>query len=108
MAWLAIGTPTGTVYTYPQHLPLHCSRQLIRFVEVSNCQKQSVSDAFQNVVLPPRSRSEISKKSARREFASAKVQIPLQLLTILQQIITFIKISVVVAYTIYRDGIGFA
>ena len=52
--------------------------------------------------------SEISKKSARREFASAKVQIPLQLLTILQQIITFIKISVVVAYTIYRDGIGFA
>jgi len=24
MAWLAIGTPTGTVYTYPQHLPLQC------------------------------------------------------------------------------------
>ena len=77
MAWLAIGTPTGTVYTYPQHLPLQCSRQLIRFVEVSNCQKQSVSDAFQNVVLPPRIRSDIPKKSARREFASTKVQIPL-------------------------------
>ena len=24
MAWLAIGTPTGTVYTYPQHQPLLC------------------------------------------------------------------------------------
>ena len=30
MAWLAIGTPTGTVYTYPQHLPLQCLRQPIR------------------------------------------------------------------------------
>ena len=108
MAWLAIGTPTGTVYTYPQHLPLQCSRQLIRFVEVSNCQKQSVSDASQNVVLPPHSRSDIPKKPARREFASAKVQIPLQLLTILLQIITFIRISIMVAYTIYRDGIGLA
>ena len=58
MAWLAIGTPTGTAYTYPQHLPLQYSRQLIRFVEVSNCQKQSVSDAIQNVVLPPYSRSD--------------------------------------------------
>lgn len=106
MAWLAIGTPTGTVYTYPQHLPMQCSRQLIRFVEVPNCQKQSVSDASQNVVLPPHSRSDIPKKPARREFASAKVQIPLQLLTILLQIITFIRISIMVAYTIYRDGIG--
>ena len=25
MAWLAIGTPTGTVYTYPQHQLLLCS-----------------------------------------------------------------------------------
>ena len=62
-------------------------------VVVSNSQKQSVSDASQNVVLPPRSRSDIPKKPARREFASAKVQIPLQLLTILLQIITFIRIQ---------------
>jgi len=58
-AWLAIGTPTGTVYTYPQQPLLYCSRQLIRFVEVSNCQKQSVSNAFHNVVLPPYSRSNL-------------------------------------------------
>ena len=77
-------------------------------VVVSNSQKQSVSDASQNVVLPPRSRSDIPKKPARREFASAKVQIPLQLFTILLQIITFIRISIMVAYTIYRDGIGLA
>ena len=88
MAWLAIGTPTGTVYTYPQHLPLQCSRQLIRFVEVSNCQKQSVSDAFQNVVLPP-SAAPTLYKMARREFASAKILINLRLLTLLQRIIAF-------------------
>ena len=41
-------------------------------VVVSNSQKQSVSDAFQNVVLPPDSRS-ISYKVDRREFANAKV-----------------------------------
>ena len=74
MAWLAISTPTGAVYTYPQHLPLHCSRQLIRFVEVSNCQKQSVSDAFQYVVLPP-SAAPTFFKMARRELAGAKLLI---------------------------------
>ena len=77
-------------------------------VVVPESQKQSVSDASQNVVLPPHSRSDIPKKPARREFASAKVQIPLQLLTILLQIITFIRISIMVTYTIYRGGIGFA
>ena len=41
----------GIGNTYPQHQSVQCSRQLIRFVEVSNCQKQSVSDAFQYVVL---------------------------------------------------------
>ena len=44
-------------------------------VVVSNSQKQSVSDASQNVVLPPHSRSDIPKKPAGREFASAKVLI---------------------------------
>jgi len=43
-------------------------------VEVPNCQKQSVSDAFQYVVLPPYSRSNFFGKSERRELASAKVQ----------------------------------
>ena len=65
----------GTVYTYPQHLPLQCSRQLIRFVEVSNCQKQSVSDAFQDVVPPPCSRSDIFRSRLGVSEAVAKLHI---------------------------------
>ena len=42
-------------------------------VVVSNSQKQSVSDAFQNVVLPP-SAAPTSYKVAQRELASAKLQ----------------------------------
>ena len=47
-------------------------------VVVSNSQKQSVSDAIQNVVLPPTAAPTLSKV-ARREFANAKVQNILQL-----------------------------
>ena len=42
-------------------------------VEVSESQKQSVSDAFQNVVLPP-SAAPAFLKVARRELAGAKLQ----------------------------------
>ena len=42
------------------------------FVEVSNYQKQSVSDAFQIVVLPP-SPAPTIYQVARREFAGAKL-----------------------------------
>ena len=62
----------GSAYTYPWHQPLHCSRQLIRFVEVSNCQKQSVSDAFHNVVFPPYSRLTFFKAD-RRELTTTKL-----------------------------------
>ena len=39
----------------------------------SNDQKQSVSDAFQNVVLPPIA-APTSCKVAQREFATAKIR----------------------------------
>ena len=42
-------------------------------VVVSNRQKQSVSDAFQNVVLPPDSRSSLLREVAQRELAMAKL-----------------------------------
>ena len=47
-------------------------------VVVSNSQKQSVSDASQNVVLPTYA-APIIYKMARREFASAKVRSFLEL-----------------------------
>ena len=46
----------GTEYTYPQHLLLHCF-DYHSFVEVSNRQNKASATHFQNVVLPPYSRS---------------------------------------------------
>ena len=42
-------------------------------VEVPESQKQSVSDAFHNVVLPPYYHSDIPRMLAWRELAGAKV-----------------------------------
>lgn len=52
MTWLVIARQQGR-YLPTCRIYLYIVRQLIRLMEVSNCQKQSVSDAFQNVVLPP-------------------------------------------------------
>ena len=51
--------PNGTVYIYPQHLLLQCFQLARPNFPSSNGQKQSVSDAFQNVVLPPYSCSKL-------------------------------------------------
>ena len=51
-------------------------------VVVSNSQKQNVSDAFQNVALPP-SAAPTTYKVARRELANAKVLINIQFSMIL-------------------------
>ena len=62
----------GTVYTYPVASTSAMFLTLRSNFPGSNGQKQSVSDAFQNVVLPPYSRSTFFKV-ARRELANAKI-----------------------------------
>jgi len=74
-AWLAFGTPNGTVIYLPaaptSAMSLTYAFEFPRFKEAKN--KASATHS-QNVVLPPYSRSGIPWESARRELAPAKIR----------------------------------